>query len=115
MILVLFLFFNSHKLQRSVDANVAYSGGGLAVGPMVIMDGLTGSALTEDGRRRRRVLLLARLHVIIIIVVGVIFVLFSLNALRYYTSTYVNKHMFAPQPIFFPALPVWFSMQRLIC
>ena len=59
--------------------NETHGGGGRAVGPMMIMDRLTGSALAEGGRRRRRVSLSARLHVITIIVVGVIVVRFSLN------------------------------------
>ena len=74
-----FLFFYACKLQRN-NADAAYSGGGCAVRPMVIMDGLKGSVIVEVGMRRLRVLPTTRCHVIIIIVVvGISIVRFSLE------------------------------------
>ena len=62
---------------------MAHGGGGQATRMMMIMDGLTVSALTEVGRRRLRVALLAHAHIIIIIiVVGVIVIQFSVDAPR---------------------------------
>ena len=67
-------FPDACKLQWSIDDNAAHGGGERAVGSMVIMEGLMGSALMEAGRQRLRVMSSACCHVIIIIVVvGVMF------------------------------------------